>query len=322
MSLKLVNLSKRINDRWVLRDVSLEVAKGEVFGIFGTAGAGKSSLLEAILGAAAPTSGAIFFHDQDVTKLGLEDRGFDVPRSDDGSIWQRLRKNKRTSSESERRCRALNDAIDNAGRLLVLDDPFCGLDTNAADAATDKIRTAASQRSVSVIVASSDFGDILDICDRAAVLVGGEVRQIDTPQDIYETPTSRIVASVAGRNNLFAARRLTSSKADVPEFHTIDGGHRLYAQRIERGALGALNQNVTLAIRPEHISISFGASFPADNLLKATVKRVRFRGATTLIELDADGLRLNALVLRLVGLNPGDECMVGLPPDRIMIFKD
>jgi ABC-type Fe3+/spermidine/putrescine transport system ATPase subunit len=153
-------------------------------------------------------------------------------------------------------------------------------------------------------------------------MVNGEIKQKGAPQDIYEKPESRVVASITGRNNLFAARRLTSSKAEIPEFHTIDGGHRLFAQRIERGALGALNQNITLAIRPEQISLSFGASFPEDNLLKATVKRVRFLGPTTLIELDAGGLKLEALVLRLVGLNVGDECMVGLPPDRIQIFRD
>jgi ABC-type sugar transport system ATPase subunit len=112
------------------------------------------------------------------------------------------------------------------------------------------------------------------------------------------------------------------AKQDIPEFHTIDGGHRLFAQRIERGALGALNQNVTLAIRPEYISIAFGASFPEDNLLKATVKKIQFLGGTTLVDLDAEGLMLQALVPRVVGLNPGDECMVGLPPDRIQIFKD
>src|SRR4030095_7170001 len=103
-----------------------------------------------------------------------------------------------------------------------------------------------------------------------------------------EQPSSRVVAEITGRNNLFAARRLTSSKAEIPEFHTIDGGHRLFAQHIERGSLGALNQNVTLGIRPEQVSISFGASFPADNLLKAQVTGVKFLGATTLVDLDAD----------------------------------
>jgi ABC-type Fe3+/spermidine/putrescine transport system ATPase subunit len=82
-----------------------------------------------------------------------------------------------------------------------------------------------------------------------------------------------------------------------------------------------LNQNINLMIRPEQISISFGASFPEDNLLKATVSAVTPMGATTRVELDCDGLRLEALVLRLVGLNIGEECMVGLPPDRIIVLR-
>ena len=322
MALKLVNLSKRINDRWILRDVSLTVEQGEIFGIFGPAGSGKSILLSTILGVSRPSTGTIAYGDRDITRSSPEGRGFHTPQTADGSVWQRLRKNKRTTSESERRVRALHHAIDRAERILVLDEPFCGLDTAETESAIVRIRSAVSERSLTVIVASSDLADILDACDLAAVIVGGEVRQIGTPQEIYEGPQSRIVAQVTGRNNLFTARRLTSSKAEIPEFITLDGGHRLFAQRIERGALGALNQNVTLAIRPEQISLSFGASFPADNLLKAVITRIRFRGATTLIELDAGGLKLEALVLRLVGLNVGDECMVGLPPDRIQIFKD
>jgi hypothetical protein len=70
------------------------------------------------------------------------------------------------------------------------------------------------------------------------------------------------------------------------------------------------------------VSISFGASFPADNLLKAVVKEAKFLGPNTLVTLDAGGLELEAMVMRLVGLRSGDECMLGLPPDRIMIFAD
>ena len=177
-------------------------------------------------------------------------------------------------------------------------------------------------RGRAVVVASSDFADILFLCDRAAILEGTEVKQIASPQDLYENPQCRAVAIATGRCNLFPARRLSSSKAEIPEFHTIDGDHRLFAKTIDRGALGAINQNVTLGIRPEHISISFGASFPEDNLLRATITGVQFLGAYTLIELDAAGLRLQALVLRLVGLSVGDECVLGLPIDKVHIFRD
>jgi ABC-type Fe3+/spermidine/putrescine transport system ATPase subunit len=213
-------------------------------------------------------------------------------------------------------------AIESATNVLLLDDPFCAMDARESQNIIEKVRIAATERGVTVIFASNNFEQILLGCDTCAVMVNGEIKQIGAPQEIYERPESRAVAAITGRNNLFAARRLTSSKAEIPEFQTLEGGHRLFAQRVERGALGALNQNVTLAIRPEQISLSFGASFPEDNLLKATVKRIQFLGPTTVIELDAGGLSLQALVFRLVGLNIGDECMVGLPPDRIQIFRD
>jgi len=86
--------------------------------------------------------------------------------------------------------------------------------------------------------------------------------------------------------------------------------------------LGAINKNVRLGIRPEHLSLSFGAAFPEDNLLRATIGTKRFCGPFTLVELSCNGLQLTASVPRLVGISAGDECMVGLPPDRIRVFAE
>ena len=302
MSLKTVNLSKRFKDKWVLRDVSIDAEAGEVFGVFGPSGSGKTVLLDAIAGELPLNGGSVNSSDIATAKRRP-------------SLWSRI------SGSNGSIVVRVDDAIANAKSVLLLDEPFL-YDANARSKQIEKIRTAACERGLVVILASSNYSLMLEACDRVAVLVGGEIRQVGTPREVYEQPASRIVASVTGPNNLFAARRLTSSKAEIPEFHTIDGGHRLFAQRIDRAALGALNQNVTLGIRPENISISFGASFPADNLLKATVTRIQFLGSTTMIGLDADGLSLDVLVLHLVGLSVGDECMVGLPPERILIFRD
>ena len=108
---------------------------------------------------------------------------------------------------------------------------------------------------------------------------------------------------------------------EAPEFYTIDGAHRIFAQPVEKGRLGAINQNVTLAIRPEQIAMSMGASFPEDNLLKGVVTAIRFRGSSTLIEFDAGGLTLETRVFKVVGLKIGDECMLGLPPHRIIVLR-
>lgn len=322
MSLKVFNLSKRYNDMWALRDVSLEAATGEVYGIFGPSGSGKTTLLNAIEGTIPLNGGSVQVNDSDVTALAGTARNISVPEYERPSIWQLVVKARNSTSRLKHRSRAVLRALESVKSVLLLDDPFCGMDASECEALADKIRNAARERGVAVFFASSDFEQTLLTCDRVAVIVRGEIKQQGPPQEVYERPESRVVAAVTGRHNLFEARRLTSSKAEIPEFHTIDGSHRLFAQRIERGALGALNQNVTLAIRPEQVSISFGASFPEDNLLKATVRRIQRLGPTTLIELDADGLKLQALVLRVVGLDVGEECMVGLPPDRIQIFRD
>ena len=320
MALKISNLSKRYKDKWVLRDVSFQVSDGEIFGVYGRSGAGKSWLLECLHGSRQATGGTI----------GVDGNNPAAGRARFSSTLEpsptpflaRLFGRETMEAERTRRQASIDQAINNTDQLLLLNNAFGEMDSSDREKTYDALRKATNEKGLSVILASNNFDDMLRFCDRVAVLDAGEILQIAPPQEIYEQPVSKTVAAVTGRNNLFPARRLTSSKADVPEFHTIDGGHRLFAQHVERGALGALNQNVTLGIRPEQVSISFGASFPADNLLKATVDKVTFLGATTLVELDAGGLKLTSLVLRLVGLAKGDECLVALPPDRIQIFKD
>jgi ABC-type Fe3+/spermidine/putrescine transport system ATPase subunit len=321
MSLKVARLSKRYGDTWALRDVSFDVDDGEVFGIFGPSGSGKTALLDVLRGVAKANGGSIAVNGKELAASRSASGLFATTENGTVSLWDRIR-NRFPARDSQHLERSINDALSGLAPVVLLDDSFCGLDAAQLADSISRLRNAAREKRLTIIFASSDFDHILAACDRAAAIVRGEVVQVGTPQELYEAPESRVVASIVGRNNLFAARRLTSSKADVPEFLTINGGHRLFARRIERGALGALNQNITLAIRPEHISISFGASFPADNLIRATVTGIKFRGPTTSVFLDADGLEIEALVLRLVGLSVGEECMVGLPPDRIQICKD
>ena len=205
---------------------------------------------------------------------------------------------------------------------MLLDSPFEGAFKTDRNAIGDAINNSVSNGSSAAIFSTRDFKDAIEFADRVIVVLNSYVGQDAPPQEVYELPATLAVASVVGRNNLITARRLTSTKHDIPEFVTIDGEHRLFAQRTDKAGLGALNKNVTLAIRPEQISISFGASFPEDNLLKATVAEVKPLGPTTRVTLDCGGLKLEALVLRLVGLNIGEECMVGLPPDRIAVLSN
>ncbi|MBK6748462.1 MAG: ABC transporter ATP-binding protein [Acidobacteria bacterium] len=312
MALKIEKLSKRYDNRWALRDVELDVAEGEIFGIFGGTASGKTALLRVIAGIEKPNGGSVNFDGNGISFAEIEQPS---------GVTSLFRRKKSDSSSGEERIAAFRNSIAEHSGLILLDEPFCGIDAVERDRLINELQTA-KQNGSTVIFASNDFEQIAAVCDRVAVLVKGEVAQIGFPQEVYENPASSAVAAIVGRNNLFTARRLTSTNADLPEFQTIEGSHRIVAQPTEKAALGAINQNVTLAIRPEQVSISFEASFPEDNILKAVVTAIRFLGPTTIIELDANGLRLESRVFRIVGLTVGEQCMIAMPPHRIQVLKN
>ncbi len=324
MSLKVSNLAKKYEDKWVLKDVNFEANAGEVTGIFGATSAGKTTLIRILSGKERCNGGTILEDTREVTKLSCEERGFHLPDLKNDSFWKSLFKTDKQSelSEGDGQIMALEQALDKSEGVLLLDDTFCFMDKQKRDIYFSKLRKTAKEKNLTVIFATNDFEEIFSACDTVAVLSKGEIKQFDLPREVYENPVNARIADTTGRNNLIIARRLTSNKTELPEFQTLVGNHRLFTAKTDKKSLGTLTQNVCLAIRPEHISISFGASFPEDNLLKATISEINYKGATTLIKLDANGLFLEALVLRLVGLNIGDECMVGLPPDRILVLKD
>jgi len=308
MRLTTRNLSKRYGDKWVLRDVSLKIEKGEIVGLLGAPGSGKTTLLKILSGHENSTAGVL-------------DCPADVYFPDTGrqSLFSRLLSKTDSSFDS---AAALLGTTLNEGDFALLDEPFRGLGHSARFEVAERVRNHVSRQGGSMLVASTEFETLALICDRILVLGGGEIVQAGPPQEVYDLPGTVTVAKLTGAVNIVEARRLTSSKSELPEFITIDGEHRLFAKKAGLAKLGAINQNVSLAVRPEDISISFGASFPEDNLLRAVVTCIRPLGPTTLIEFDAGGLRLEGRVFKIVGLGVGDECMLGLPPDRIRILKD
>lgn len=323
MILKIQNVSKRFDEQWVLRDVTLEVAKGEIFGLLGESGAGKTALLNIVAGRERADSGAVTFDDAELSAAVQNKISF--PSIENQSNWKSkigFRHAFDKSSNSAREISLSNKYLSGDPALILIDNNFCSLGETARGDFFRALREKIQKQNVSAIIATNRHENIFEICDRAALLINGTIEQIGMPRELYEKPETVAAAKLVGRNNFVEARRLTFNNQQIQEFQTLIGNHRLVIGKTENRSLGAITDTVTLAIRPEHISISFGASFPEDNLLKAKITDVRYLGATTRITLSADDLLLEALVLRLVGLNVGDECMVGLPPDRIHVLKN
>ncbi len=322
MTLIVKNLSQKYDDNRVIKDVSLEVNRGEILGLFGAVGEGKTTVIRSIAGIAQLDGGSIFFDSQDVTLSPCENRGFHFPELTNSSFWSSIFNTKKTSqlADGEGQVLALEHALSKAEGVLLLDNQFCFMDSQTRAQNCEKLREKVKEKKLAVIFATNDYSEIFSICDRVSVLQNGEIVQTGTPREVYDNPKTAITAGLTGRNNLIEAKRITSRKSGVPEFRTSKGNHILFTDKTDKRESDTPQEDVTLAIRPEHISISFGASFPEDNLLKGKITNIIFRGETTTIMLDADGLNLQATVLRLVGLHIGEECMVGLPPDRILVL--
>ncbi|HEX9930907.1 MAG TPA: ABC transporter ATP-binding protein [Pyrinomonadaceae bacterium] len=341
-----------------MRDVSLEIEQGEIFGLLGASGSGKSTLLRLIAGLDAPNSGTILIGGSEITHLAPEKRGFATifqseilsPRSSVGeNIALNLKARKMSKDEikqkiadvlnlfelsdfesrrvdelsgGQKQIVALALVIASAPQLLLLDAPLTNLDPGLREKTLEILKDWIKESNTTVIYATQNQEEAFAFCDRVAVLENGEIPQIGTPIEIYAQPATTAVAAFIGRNNLIRAARLNSNKEALSEFQTIEGDHRLFVDNVEKRRLGSINQIVTLMIRPENLILTFGAAFPEDNLLKAEITEINHFGATTRIRLDADGLKLEALVIRLIGLNVGDVCLVGMPPNRIKVLKD
>ena len=322
MPLEITGLSKRYGNKWILRDVEFTAAEGRVLGLLGGTASGKSTLLRILAGATSDSGGSALLDGGDLLKLRQKERGVtSLPEAATAPLIGILASRSRESS-GETVLKQFEERMTKAGKLILLDDPFAQLDGELRRDAVAMVRRAAKARDRIVIFATADFEQLTEVADDVAVLAQDRIIQTGTPQDVYEEPSSVAAAVLTGGGNLFEARRLSKSNAELPEFHTIDGGHRIYGAPTQKSRLGSIHANVTLCIRPEQVMMSMGASFPEDNLLRGVVTGIQFRGATSLVEFDAAGLKLQTRIFKVVGLEVGQEFMLGLPPHRIVVLKD
>lgn len=354
--LSLKNLSKRYGANVAVADLSLEIERKEFFGLLGPSGCGKTTILRMILGLETPDSGRIEFDGRDITRLSPEQRGFGMVfqnyalfphlnvfenvafglrarRHEEAEIRERVRDalalvqlpgyEHRAVTElsgGQQQRVAIARAIAFQPALLLFDEPLSNLDVALRQETRGELRELVTKLGLTAVYVTHDQEEAFALCYRISVMSEGRVLQTGEPRELYEHPAQVRVARFLGRNNLILARRLTSSNEQDGQFRTIDGEHTLTA-KIESASLVPINKNCTLAIRPEHIIISKESPTGNENAFVATVREINFTGATSSIKLDAQGLALEALVLRADGLAIGDACIVQLPPSYITVLS-
>src|SRR5690606_22245274 len=155
MSLEIEKLSKRFRNNWVFRDLTFSAEAGKVTGIFGAAGCGKTTLLEMIAGREKPGSGSIRGNDSGnifFLETNCREKRIRLPFFGGKNSKETLADRAKRIFEAD------------AG-LVLLDSPFTGLDLSAKERLSDKLKEFAKAKNAVVILASSDFNEMLQFCD-------------------------------------------------------------------------------------------------------------------------------------------------------------
>ena len=353
--LSLQNVSRNFGPTRAVADVSLDVERGEFFGLLGPSGCGKTTTLRMIAGLEKPDSGSIRFEDRDITHLPPERRGF-------GMVFQNyalfphlnvfenvafgLRARHAAKAEMNDRVRSALELVQLPGyekraidelsggqqqrvaiaraiaiepALLLFDEPLSNLDVSLREETRGELRELVTRLGLTAVYVTHDQEEAFALCDRISVMVGGKLMQTGKPRELYEQPGDIAVARFLGRNNLIRAMRLSSSKTTEGEFKTLDGDHTLHVP-VTRDELAPLNKPVVLAIRPEHVHLSADRD-GAQNALRGVVKEIVFAGATSTVRVDANGLLLEALVVQPDGLQVNEKCTVILDPDKLRLLR-
>ena len=208
--------------------------------------------------------------------------------------------------------------------LLLFDEPLSNLDVALREETRSELRSLVNRLNLTAVYVTHDQEEAFALCDRIAVISDGRILQVGAPRELYEQPANVAVAKFLGRNNLIRAIRLTSSNDGVTRFKTLAGEHALTVNATHDQLMHLpVNKPCLLAIRPEAVSVSRNtAALAAENQVTARIEQIEFSGATTTLTLDANGLKLEALVLQAEGLAEGEQCRVSLPADHIGLLSE
>ncbi|MDZ7644879.1 MAG: ABC transporter ATP-binding protein [Woeseiaceae bacterium] len=286
--IELQNVSKRFGDFVAVDDVSLQVARGELFSILGGSGCGKTTLLRMLAGFETPSGGRILIDGVDVTDqppyrrpvnmmfqsyalfphmtveknvaYGLQKDGVRPAevKKQVGEILDLVKlgdfgKRKPAQLSGGQRQRvALARALVKHPKVLLLDEPLAALDKKLREYTQFELMNIQDKLGITFIVVTHDQEEAMILSSRIAVMNEGRFRQVDTPGTVYEYPEDRFVADFIGTINMFDGV-VESCDDRTVTVRSPDAETPLQAMTERDFAVG---DKLTLAVRPEKIYIS------------------------------------------------------------------
>jgi len=256
--LGLKSVSKRLGE-FEMADVSFEVGEGEYFVLLGASGVGKTVLLETIAGLIPADEGRISLGDRDITTERIQKRNVALVYQDRAlfphlsvreNIAYGLRCRRLGSAEIARRVGELAEEVGVAGLLerlpetlsggeaqrvalaralatepecLLLDEPLSALDTEARGRMRALLRKL-NRRGRAMLHVTHDYEEALSLASRVAIMEGGRIAQVGTPDEVFRHPKSEFVARFVGVRNFFKGElSLPGGREALAQFRTAAG---------------------------------------------------------------------------------------------------
>ena len=300
MKVTLQNLTKKFPSRnkkqpadvIAVNDFTFEIPDGVLLGLLGPSGCGKSTTLNLLSGLQKPTSGRIFFGDDDVTDLPAENRGvglvfqnyalyphLTVRQNITFPLENRTGKDKLTHQQmadmaleaaklvqieelmdrkpkelsgGQQQRVAIARALVKMPRILLLDEPLSNLDARLRLQTREEIRRIQKATGITTVFVTHDQEEAMSISDLIVVMKDGVVQQIGKPQAVYDSPV-----------NLFVAKFLGTPPINVFDGEVKDG-HLYIGEEAVLTVPGVADQSVTAAIRPEGFILSETGALSCD----------------------------------------------------------
>lgn len=306
------DLTKRFGGQTVLDGVNLEIGQGELFFLLGPSGCGKTTLLRHIAGFYKPEAGKIFFDQEDVTRLPAHRRGTGM-MFQSYALWPHLNvaqniafgleERKRPRPEIEHRVAEVLDLVKLQGlgarrisqlsggqqqrvalaralvvrpRCLLLDEPLSNLDARLRHEMRSEIRRICKEGGLTAIYVTHDRDEALSMADRLAVMDGGRLAQLGTPEEVYRHPATRMVAEFIGETNIIPGSVQARTGQGLYEVQTAFA--TLRARPHSPDWQPQHGENVLLSIRPE--ALTFGHLMDSPNHLPGHLVDTTYLGST------------------------------------------
>ncbi len=281
------NVSKFFGTFCAVKNVTIDIAKGEFFSLLGPSGCGKTTILRIIAGFEDPSQGDVLLDNASVLALPSNKRRVNtvfqsyalfphlsvfenvafplrLKKTSAAEISNRVghylglvkldsHKSKMPSqlSGGQKQRVAIARALINEPNVLLLDEPLSALDAKLRQHMLVELDAIHDEVGITFIYVTHDQQEAISVSDRVAVLNEGSAQQIGTPAQVYEAPANRFVATFIGETNL-ASGTVSGIRAGIATVDTSDLGRVLVTAS---GGVAA-GDTVEITVRPEKLRIT------------------------------------------------------------------